>query len=544
MRRVKIIVLAAAVAVSLLLAACSDQTGEEKTAAITISVGGANSRTTVWPLPMASGIVPYLTHEITITSTPGDDFPITETLSAGVTSKTIPVAPGTWTVTVDGYFDDIPFATATDTVTVAAGQTARATIVMAQASGSPDFYVAPDVTEWNAALTAISGSTLNAAIVITGDFSPPPSASPTFGTTTGTVKIYGAGGSRQLNLSSGGNLLSIGANQEVTVKNVKLIGMTSNTGGALINVSGNNAKFIMKGNSEVCNNENNANPNGGGVYVSSGTFAMYDNAKVQGNKSTFLPTSVGGGVYLTGSTSFIIMDGNASVYDNVANSDGGGVFVVGSATFTMKGDAKVYSNKANSNGGGIVGSGANITIEGNASVYSNEANASGGGVYASNGPFTMQGNALVSGNTAKTSGGGVYFAGTSGTFTMQEQAKVSGNKAGVDGTSAGTGGGVHIQNSGPTFIMKDSSSVSGNTAVTVGGTFGQGGGVYVNNSAKFHLEDGIVYGSSAAGLRNTAGEGASLYVGNTGTSVADHGTGTPTDFFTGPFPAFTDSNIP
>jgi hypothetical protein len=148
---------------------------------------------------------------------------------------------------------------------------------------------------------------------------------------------------------------------------------------------------------------------GGGVYVSGGTFTM-EAGTISGNTvAAGMGNEYGGGVYSSGT---FTMSGGA-ISGNTAStastdysysSYGGGVY--SSGTFTMS-------------GGEISGNTASTTYASSSysSIYSY-----GGGVYSS-GTFTMSGGA-ISGNTASSpssysyssNGGGVY---SSGTFTKQ-----------------------------------------------------------------------------------------------------------------------------
>jgi len=424
-----------ALILTLALATCSSPwSEEEKPAKIEISVGGAGSRYAAWPNTTASGIIPYLIHEITLTSSTGST--VTETLSAGVTSKTVTVAPDTWTVNVDAYYDGILFATAADTVTVTAGQTATATLNMAKAAGSPDFYVVPDAAEWAAACSAISSSTGDSVIIITGDFSLAGSSANTFGSASGIiVKIYAAGGSKQLSLSSSGYLLSLAAGQDVTLRDVKFTGLTSNS---TVAVSvGPNAAFTMQGNAEVSGNTNTSpGNNGGGVFVQRGSFTMQDNAKVRDNH-TDSTNSYGGGVSVRGATgvnAIFIMRDNASVSGN-SSYQGGGV-CVNDSSFAMHDNASVSGNSSYEGGGVYVSTNSTFTMDGNASVSGgNTSTTDGGGVWVSNGTVTMDGG-TISGNNAVGNGGGVYVSAGSAsintTFTMSD-GEISYNTAALGG---------------------------------------------------------------------------------------------------------------
>ncbi|MDR0470451.1 MAG: hypothetical protein LBH79_01835 [Nitrososphaerota archaeon] len=182
----------------------------------------------------------------------------------------------------------------------------------------------------------------------------------------------------------------------------------------------------------ACVANNTAGTNGGGVYVTGGSFNVMDSAKVADNTA-----NNGGGVYVTGG-SFNVMD-SAKVADNTAGSDGGGVFVFGeSASFVMSDEAQVSKNTAS---------------------------VSGGGVCVAFGTFVMSDWSVVADNTAGSDGGGVYIFSNYVNFEMNGDAKVADNTASFDG------GGVYLTSYNDILV---SGIISGNTAAE-----GNGGGIYL-----------------------------------------------------------------
>jgi hypothetical protein len=260
----------------------------------------------------------------------------------------------------------------------------------------------------------------------------------------------------------------------------------SNYGGG-VHVSG--GSFIMSGSTAVSGNTASS---GGGVYVGGGSFTMNDNTTVYGNTAS----NYGGGVNVSGSGIFIIMNGNATVSGNTANY-GGGVSVDGGNSFTMNGSAAVSNNTASNYGGGVSVSSGSFVMSGNATVSNNTASNYGGGVYVRSGSFVMSGSASVSSNTA---GSGVFVF--NGSFTMNDSATVSGN-------TGANGGGVCVSGNSYTtasFTM-NGGSVSGNTASY------NGGGVYVYYDAdSFTKTGGVIYGSNETNpaLRNTVKDSAGV----------------------------------
>ena len=216
--------------------------------------------------------------------------------------------------------------------------------------------------------------------------------------------------------------------------------------GGGVYISGNST-FTMNGGTI---SGNTAATNGGGVYVDSGTFTLEDGMITDNTAESW----GGGGVYAVNSTFTMnggIISGNTAIY-------GGGVHVEDS-TFTMTGGTITY-NTATSGGGVEVENNSMFTME-NGVISDNTVTNHGGGVYMHNSTFTMNGG-TISGNTATSNGGGVYIRNS--TFTMADGA-ISGNTA-----QSGDGGGVYFYD-GNTFEMSGG-TISGNTATN-------GGGVYI-----------------------------------------------------------------
>ena len=109
-----------------------------------------------------------------------------------------------------------------------------------------------------------------------------------------------------------------------------------------------------------------------------------------------------------------VITGGIGFLDEYTIRRGGGVYMSGNSTFTMNGGT-ISVNTATTGGGvGVDNDGTFIMTGG--TISGNSAYDSGGGVYVVNGDtFTMTGG-TISDNTAKTFGGGVDVE--SGTFTM------------------------------------------------------------------------------------------------------------------------------
>jgi hypothetical protein len=270
-----------------------------------------------------------------------------------------------------------------------------------------------NTTDWNAALTRISGGGNNQdyTITVTGNVGVPGTFNNSFGSVSNlSVTLNGTG---KLYLTTNDSILRVADNQSLYINGLVLEGKTHGING----VSGNNNMVA--------------------VYVDGGSVTM-SGGEIRGNKVDSSNTySYGGGVYITSSGSFTMSGGKisgntASVsasafggeYDtpNLIRSVSGGGVSVNGGTFTIS-------------GGEISGNTAYVS----ASAYANggsyayaTASAYGGGVSVDGGTFTMTGGE-IKGNTltAKASasysvsgaawlgatGGGVYVSGAGVIFT-------------------------------------------------------------------------------------------------------------------------------
>ena len=338
--KIGVLFLTAAVALSILLAACfSDWTGDTvgETALITINLGGGTSRNpNTWTGPNI--VDENILHTIKIGGA---------TVGTGVKigdNPTYKVRTGSHTVEVRGYDPDtdalLSYAENSINVTVAGPNTC--TMPMKQA------FEAANNPDWGTAATTISGGgSREYYIFVTSPFNipSPGSASPSspFGSVTGiTVNIRG----NSTITFEGSNSFTIGPNQTVILKDVSLKG-TQNNYNPLVSVYGT---FKMEGSASVKDNL----PGGVNVF-SGGTFTM-------------------SGGTITGNTG------------NTGSGDCGGVNVASGGTFIMSGGT-IRGNR-NINGGGVYINGGSFTMSGGI-ITDNTATMDGGGVYVGDGIFDI-----------------------------------------------------------------------------------------------------------------------------------------------------------
>ena len=270
-------------------------------------------------------------------------------------------------------------------------------------------YVPRDIS-WPNACNAIIGEGSGTAgnyksytIYVTSDFDTTGVTTYTFGNVTYISVTITGSHTIQLELTGTGNLLYIGGNQTVTLKDAHLKGHSANNT-SLVYVNGTGATLKMES-GEISGNTANL---GGGV-LNYGTFAM-SGGTISNNTSTTTNTSGDGGGGVLNSGTFTMSGGTIS--GNTAVNVGGGVSNYG--TFNMT--------------GGTIGPGNKARI--------------GSGVWVYNSIFTMSGGE-ISGNIASNQGGGVYVAGGNTAYTPGGTLNMSGGTISGN-TATNQGGGVYV----------------------------------------------------------------------------------------------------
>ncbi|MCL2427238.1 MAG: hypothetical protein FWD05_12995, partial [Oscillospiraceae bacterium] len=239
---------------------------------------------------------------------------------------------------------------------------------------------------------------------------------------------------------------------------------TANEGGGIrINGSAPNSTFNITGGT-IKNNDaigTGVTHGGGGLWISVNARVNMMDTDIIGNSAT--DALNGGGVWIGrsngGSAANAVDRGTltmtgGTITGNIANGDGGGVWVGGNgAEFTMT-DVAIDEDNTATNGGGVwvggwvSGTGQNmtnpvrLTMNGESSISGNIAT----GVYADNG------------------GGGVYVSGENARFDM--------NSGRIDGNRAFRGGGIHIL--GNAIFSGTAGAITNNIATD------DGGGMYVH----------------------------------------------------------------
>jgi len=278
-------------------------------------------------------------------------------------STTLPTTAGTYTVT---------FNVAASTGWKAATGLSAGTLALVDPSNV--FDNVDSSGKWNTAVSAINAAGLY-LINITGDFSIAGLSGGNTNFSATGINIFINGNDKEISLSSIGNLICIGANQNVTINNLTLQGYNGN-GYSLVfinygtftmnsgTIKGNTTDssgggvfvdgiFNMTGGTISGNTLTNSHTAGGGVNVYGGSFTM-NGGTISGNNVKGL-NGGGGGVWSFDSTFTM---NNGTISGNYVTGDygwGGGVCTYNYSTFTMNGGAISGNNVTGSNsvGGGM-----------------------------------------------------------------------------------------------------------------------------------------------------------------------------------------------
>jgi hypothetical protein len=198
---------------------------------------------------------------------------------------------------------------------------------------------------------------------------------------------------------------------------------------------------------------------GGGLFV-------YDSAVLSGTEvvsNTALYS--GGGLYQRSSSGRVDVIGGR-FEGNVAQYNGGGLFVAGSATVT---GTQVVSNTAGYRGGGLHESSSNgqVDVTGGRFERNVATQYDGGGLYIY-GSAALTGTQVLS-NTAQRCGGGLYQDYSDGQVNVTGSCFM-GNLANGTGTSDG-GGGLYVESDA---VLSDTQVVSNTAQVRGGGLYQDG----------------------------------------------------------------------
>ncbi|MFC1751188.1 beta strand repeat-containing protein, partial [Pseudomonadota bacterium] len=294
------------------------------------------------------------------------------------------------------------------------------------------------------------------------------------GTFTGN-KAFDYGG--VYNIESGGNIIINGGSYSSNEA-------TSNNGGALYASNGNSVSI-----SNATFNLNTAPAGyGGAFYIAQNPGGTtIDNTNITNNSSL----KSGGGFYIyqiTGSTTVTITNGTQITGNSVSGTDsfsyGGGMYLSGYTTFSMTGGS-ISGNSAYYGGGmSINGSSIDADLDG-VTVNSNTTTGlAGGGIGQLSGTLNID-DSYIQGNTSVRNGAGISIGGT----TTITNSVITGNR---QTNSSYNGGGIYNGNT----LYLYSSTIAGNYSAA------RGGGLYAASAKTETVRNTVIYGNTGASGNN------------------------------------------
>src|SRR6185369_3134050 len=170
--------------------------------------------------------------------------------------------------------------------------------------------------------------------------------------------------------------------------------------------------------------DNSASRNGGGVNLAGGASSSFTTPTIQRNHAD---SGLGGGINVD------------ATFVNTLTLDG-----------TLIGGSSANKNTAQ-NGGGIAFAGTNLKLKNNATVSFNTASQKGGGLHQSAGTVNID-PSHIDNNTAANDGGGINITG--GTNHQITASTVSANTA-----SNGSGGGINLTSAFASTLTLDGATI-------------------------------------------------------------------------------------
>ncbi len=282
----------------------------------------------------------------------------------------------------------------------------------------------------------------------------------------------------------------------------------SGTGGALLTDAGDVMLF------NVVMDLNVATRAGGGVEIVDGSLQIINSSLIANFAGQFMAGNPGNGgaVHVTGASGTEVVVSNTLVQDNLAQSEGGGLWNQAGSRLIVRDGSRIINNTASGNeadngGGGLFNNGGLLRVL-DSEVSGNTADGlagSGGGILSTGGILNIR-RSIIAGNTANRAGGGIEVI--DGYAKLQDSTlggplASDGNVAGPAGTAApGNGGGLHVSGTNGTLVNIDNTRVSNNFAAR------EGGGLWNQAGSQLIVENNsIVIANSAAGSAADDGGG-------------------------------------
>jgi hypothetical protein len=234
------------------------------------------------------------------------------------------------------------------------------------------------------------------------------------------------------------------------------------------------------------------------------TFAVTTDINCCVASSALVRTDACANVNLTGLGNSVVLQDFSSVHDNVADTDGGGIYnqslsIVSPPNPTLK---SAFTPPPP----------LGVTLAGSSSVYHNSAHQDGGGVYNEDAFFAMHDDSTIHDNTALNDGGGVYSETSPPLPPLPTSMS---DRSSVYHNTALAGGGVYDYDTGMT--MSGHSSVHDNSATGKGAAPASCCGGGIANIGGGAIASALMLNDFAEIYHNTAFDGAGVY--NSGNST-------------------------
>ncbi len=299
-----------------------------------------------------------------------------------------------------------------------------------------------------------------------------------------------------------GGGLNVTGGSNVTLDGTRVAGNIAATEGGGLN-NGSGIMRILNGAIIETNQSrgNNSGDGGGGIFNDQGTLTVEGGSTFIRNNSATGQFGIGGGIASRrGSVSIT----DATLRDNTANGDGGGVIVRGPGATVNLSRAFILDNIAEDSGGGAFFSGASVTVT-NTLVSGNIARGTGlldgigGGLFLggddTSADFLIS-NSTFSSNDADGAGGGVYVLDASGALT---NSGLLSNRVTGAGTSFDQGGGgiAVVSVTALVDVSITDSSVTSNQSAAAAGIAIVDAMVTVSNST---ISDNVAGAVGAGGI--------------------------------------------
>ena len=183
---------------------------------------------------------------------------------------------------------------------------------------------------------------------------------------------------------------------------------------------------------------------GGGIFNAPNGQTLVSSAGI-GEPGAGNQAQKGGGVYNAISATLTIT--SVGVHSNTASAEGGGVYNEsgGAVSISNSGIGTNAANQAATDGGGIWNGGA-LTLT-SATVANNIASQNGGGVFNAGGGHATISGVAIRANQSINSGGGLYNAGHLRAFSAQVESNTAAQGGGLYNDANSPGSGMVITNS-------------------------------------------------------------------------------------------------